>query len=239
MIENQKDKIENKKPSRRGSKKGKRKNAIHRLNLPKKFAALKYKRRHAYYYYRYIFGRSLFGRDEYSLVLHEMLLVIQEKLIEGKAVKIPQLGRFQVLGNYRDYIGNIIDPSFPRMKLKIDVKRTMELWRKEYNRPKGSIRCFTDIEGKPLVYLTNEHSDGYVFGLKWSKVRGLKNKHLQFYKFLTTQAIKIGIRDAVYSNDYSRYELKLDKYGQYTKDGKRRNFAEEKKNKKKDKNSWL
>jgi hypothetical protein len=103
-------------------------------------------------------------------------------LLEGYIFKMPyKLGSLGIIQDKKkltfDENGKLNTDN-----LVVDWDKTMNLWRKEY----PECKCKSDykkIENKPVVYYTNEHTDGRVFKFHWKKITSsLKNKSVYSFK---------------------------------------------------------
>jgi hypothetical protein len=86
------------------------------------------------------------------------------------------------------------DGTINKSSLRVDYKKTLELWKKEY--PELSLEEIKKIPDRKRVYHLNEHTDGKRVYVHWNRLTcEVRNK--KAYRFLATRTNKRKIANAV------------------------------------------
>lgn len=99
------------------------------------------------------------------------------------------------------------DGSLKKNRLPIDWPETKRIWKEDYGDiSKEELKAIKD---KPLVYLFNEHSDGYQYKWHWDK-RSCVAKNQSMYYFTAVRANKRKLASAIKNIKYLDFpELKI------------------------------
>jgi hypothetical protein len=95
------------------------------------------------------------------------------------------------------------DGSLDTHNLRINWDKTMKLWKKEY--PDCVKRTdYKQYKNKPVVYHTNEHTDGRYMKIHWKK-KGICMKNKSVYSFVPTLAYKQELTRSIQANPNVQY----------------------------------
>lgn len=127
-------------------------------------------------YYNSLQIEDKLNRVNYYKVIDLYCKFLANKLLLGKRVTLPNImGSLCFLGkkaNFKfDENGNI-------KGLPINWGETNKLWK---DKP--------ELKGKNYVYFTNEHTEGYIYSLKWS-YKLARGKYKPLYVFTPSRIIK-------------------------------------------------
>jgi hypothetical protein len=128
---------------------------------------------------------------------------IMNSIMEGYIFKLPyRLGSLGLIQQERKIRFNT-DGSIRTDNLGVDWDKTLILWRKLY--PEITKRSdYKQIKDKPIVFYTNEHTDGRVMRFYWKKKYStLPNKSV--YAFCPTQQHKTKLTEMIRRNPNKQY----------------------------------
>lgn len=108
--------------------------------------------------------------NDYLHIVYSFFEFIKDKILDGDDVTIPEkLGLLNIQGKKQ----KIKMENDQIINLNPDWKSTNELWE----------RCEECKERKQLVYYFNEHTNGILYKIKWSKTNVLvRNKMMYYFK---------------------------------------------------------
>jgi hypothetical protein len=132
---------------------------------------------------------------------------IMNSIMEGYIFKMPfRLGSVGLVQSERKIKFNE-DGTINTDNLGVDWNKTLILWKKIY--PEVTLRSdYKLIKDKPLVFYTNEHTDGRIMKFHWKKKNtNLKNKSV--YSFEITEQHKKKLHDLILMNPNKQYCTKF------------------------------
>lgn len=89
--------------------------------------------------------------------------LMRAAIMENIIINLPSMGSLQIK-KIKPKVTNE-DGTIRKKGLKVDFGATRKMWAAMY--PGLSIEEIKRIEGRPIVYHTNKHSNGYVYKVKW------------------------------------------------------------------------
>lgn len=120
-----------------------------------------------------------FYRDEeidkrlYKKIIFALFKKIKEKILEGADVRLPRLGFIRVEQKRKPQNGRSIG--------NIHWPNTKKLWKKQ-----------PELEGKEFVRIFNDHSDGFMYKVKWLKGKILNRpKFISCYTFIPCYGFRV------------------------------------------------
>jgi len=128
---------------------------------------------------------------------------IMNGIMDGYIFKMPyRLGSLGLIQQKRRIKFNE-DGTINTDNLGVDWDRTLILWRELYPDIKNR-SDYKQIKNKPIVFYTNEHTDGRIMKFYWKKkFSTLLNKSV--YSFCVTQQHKTKLKDMIRSNPNKQY----------------------------------
>jgi hypothetical protein len=156
------------------------------------------KRRHFYQFYRKHGKTVRVDNKVYNRFLSELLQIMSDNIVlNNEPFSIPHLGHFRI----KAFTPNLINKDGSLKNLKVDWKATQEYWKTKY--PGKTLAELRFIQGKPVLYHENEHSNGEIYKHHWMKnqFRPLENydfKASRQYSRLLAQTVKDPNRKVFY-----------------------------------------
>jgi len=147
--------------------------------------------------------RFIIDRQTFSNIIKDFNLELARLIIEeAEEFKMPaNLGKVRIR-KYMRRIRFLEDGTIDKRYHSPDWQKCWELWEREY--PGKSKDEIKEIKGKPMVYHTNEHTEGFVFRLYWDKY-GSAIINRQMYSIVLTFTNKRRIAALIKSNPNTNY----------------------------------
>jgi hypothetical protein len=115
-----------------------------------------------------------------------------------------KMGSILIYKYKSDLTYNNKDGSIKKYRLPIDWVKTKEIWKEDYGDiPMSEMKLIKD---KPLVYLFNDHSDGYQYKWHWDK-RSCVARNQSMYYFKPVRSNKRKLAKAIKTLSYIDYPL--------------------------------
>lgn len=125
-------------------------------------------------------------------------------LIKGNKLKLYALGGYLTLITKRSKIITINGKDSTKA-YRIDWKSTKEYWIEKY--PTLSQEEIMSIKGKPLIYYSNEHTNGHIVNCYWLAGKStLPNKSFKEFKFVRKRERELG--KFVKSKEFKKVDYK-------------------------------
>lgn len=128
------------------------------------------------------------GRRAHVKIMNHYLEYIQSRLLDGHEVYLPYIGKFQV-------VGDKFRPDKPGAN--INWPESKKMWAE-----------YPELKGKQFVLYLNEHTNGYWFGLQWTKAKLIRN--IRGYKFSTVATFRQKLSKRIH--DGQQYVNKKDNF---------------------------
>ena len=130
-----------------------------------------------------------------------------ESVIKGYTFTMPfRLGTIGIVQKKKklkfDQNGKLITKG-----LIVDWNKTYQLWKKIYPEIKER-KDYSTIKGKPVVYMTNEHTDGRIFRLHWKK-KYSNVKNISAYELVNVRCNRMSLSRYIRANSNVQYCTKF------------------------------
>lgn len=130
-------------------------------------------------HYRRKYPKSILEEKQYRFLLRQINNRIRDKIATlPYDLKLPKaLGTIKVRKYYPEF--SVLADGTCRNKMGVDFKATLELWSKDPDAREKRIK----------VYYENEHSDGFIFTIKYDK-KYAKFRNKSVYLFRANRGLK-------------------------------------------------
>lgn len=120
---------------------------------------------------------------KWSQINEEINDYLINELYNGRYIRLPLLGIVKIIKS-KSRLKIDEDGNMDFTKIPINYQETWKLWFKKY--PGKTAEEIRQIPNKPLVYLENEHTSGYIHKFKWSRTK-CRIRHKSSYAFKTVR----------------------------------------------------